>query len=175
MYQHLSPYRALRDDYVNWLKPYFCDGDFAITLTFRAYDFHFSNNYSPNYEKYNGHIHHFLNRLNRKFLGSHGRKGDAKVNVAYTFEQNYSSGVHVHMIMENSNHFLIQPEYRISTISNIWMGMRCSGYEKANHVVLAEDAQGWLSYSFKETNSNSTDKLFLDSWNLEPRISVNNK
>lgn len=161
------PSTRLRVHYHAWVNQYFSTGNFFdLTLTFRSYEFHFSKNYIPNYQRYSSHVKHFLNITNRSFLGSHDRKNDRKLKTIWVFEQNESYGVHFHMILENPTDCRIPEHERVDRLYELWMGMRCSGVRGANLIRECKGAPGWISYQFKGLNSNSTDKIFPELWHF---------
>jgi hypothetical protein len=157
-----------KPDYAAWLSPFFKNGDCALTLTFREIPQQYNKWYQPNYDLYAKHIHHYLNVVNRTFLGNEWKAGRRKLKCAYTFEQNSSYGVHAHMILETPPLQRIVKNKHPYYLRRIWADMKHTGEMKGTDFTEAHDAAGWLKYMFKDIQkADSTTVSFnVADWHL---------
>lgn len=162
---HLANKTVLfQHSHIEWLKPYFRTDDYAVTLTFRENINQYKSGYQANYTVYNKHIHHYLNVLNRKFLGN----SKAKLSCAYVWEFNAYYGIHAHMILMAPPETKIPKDMHETVIRQAWERMKCSGYVGAMDVKLVDDVAGWLAYIFKDVRpmQHASTSFDVDDWIL---------
>jgi len=152
-HNELTPIPTLpKQQYADWLSRYFKAGDSAITLTFPEIRKQYTKQYVPDFDLYAKHIRHYLNVVNRRYLGNEWKAGRRKLQCVYTFELNSSNGVHAHMILE------LPPANRLGKdidkhhfdLGSIWAKMKYTGDLKGTNFQQVYDAYGWLQYMFKD-------------------------
>jgi len=161
---------TLRTDYVEYVLPYFKNNDFAITLTYRETDSQHSSKYVPNYQKTSQDIKHFLNIINKKVYGRQSRNYKRRLKCVNVFEFNSSTGLHVHMALENPEDWHIPDAEKASLILNAWMSMKCSGSENANKLIRIYEISGWINYCFKDINDYNTERVDVANLHLISEI-----
>lgn len=159
---------ALKTDYVTWLTPFFNPGDCALTLTFRPDSKQYKTGYQPHYDLYAKHIHHYLNVVNRTFLGNEWKAGRRKLKCVYTFEQNASYGVHAHMLLESPPIHRIVKNKHPYYLRSIWASMRHTGEMNGTDFQEVYDVKGWLKYIFKDVRRTDayTASYNVEDWHL---------
>lgn len=154
--------------YAAWLSPYFKNCDYALTMTFRPVRKQYSNYYRPDYNLYAKHIHHYLNKVNRAFLGNEWKAGRRKLNCAYVFELNKSNGVHAHMILETPPIHRFVKNKHAYYLRTMWSEMKYTGDIKGTDFTEVYDATGWLNYMFKDISRTDivSTSYNADDWHL---------
>jgi hypothetical protein len=163
---------AFRTGYVEYVLPYFKNNDFAITLTYRETEAQHSSKYVPNYQKTSQDIKHFLNIINRKVYGRQSKSHKKRLKCVNVFEFNTSTGLHVHMVLENPADWQIPEAEKASLILNAWMSMKYSGSEKANKIFLGYEINGWINYCFKNINYYNTERIDVANLHLDSKINA---
>jgi len=159
---------TLKTDYATWLTPFFTTGDCAITLTFKSHYKQYKTGYRPNYDLYAKHIRHYLNVVNRTFLGNEWKAGRRKLKCVYTFEQNSSYGVHAHMLLERPPLHRIDKNKHAYHLRSIWAEMKHTGEMDCTDFQEVYDVKGWLQYIFKDVRKTDafTVTYNVDDWHL---------
>lgn len=148
----------------NFAKSHFNDGDYALTLTFKPSVVQYAFNYKPVLIYYSQSIRHYLNVVNKKFLGRDFKSRGQRLKVVNTFELNGSQGVHCHMILQNPKLARIEHANHIFELKNYWLKTRASGYAEANKIEVTYDAGGWIDYMFKDANKDKTEFIDYENW-----------
>lgn len=157
----------LRPEIINWVTPYFKDGDYQLTLTFRPDKYQYLLNYRPNLMWYSSHIKHYLNVINLKFYGAASRKGRLRLNSAHAFELNKTNGVHVHMILEAPRIICRVPvASQIHTLETCWLKLKYSGVDLATKIERTEDSHGWIGYIFKDISTMKDLRCDYSNWHV---------
>lgn len=165
----MQSFGAIRTNYVEFVLPYFKNNDFAITLTYRETDSQHSSKYVPNYQKASQDIKHFLNIINRKVYGRQFKSHKKRLKCVNVFELNTSTGLHVHMVLENPEDWHIPEAEKASLILNAWVSMKCSGSQNANMIIHAYEINGCINYCFKDTNYFNTERIDVANLNLDAK------
>ncbi len=153
-----------RCDLVEWVVPFFKQGDFALTLTFKP-TFHqnklgFQHSFVWAYKT----IGHYLNLVNRKMVGWHSSKPKRRLNYFGTLETNSSNGLHFHIILERPTYMKIPKHESFSVLINEWVGMREGGLKHAQWIEPVRDVKDWVYYITKDLDSSL---MNVDFKNLE--------
>ena len=151
---------------INWVKPNFKNVDFAITLTFKPDINQYRLNYVPDYRWYSSHVHHYLNIVNRTMIGRASNRPLERLKVAYTFELNFSEGVHVHMILEARENCKIPKMHQPMVLKSCWQNVHHSGLPQAQIVEPCWDSAGWVEYLMKDVSRKNNLHYDVQNWNF---------
>lgn len=129
---------------VDWVSPHFKLNDYAITLTYKENTSQHKSNYQPNLIKYSGDISHYLNCINRNFLGRNKSKS-IKLSAACHFELTAYKNIHIHLILQKPPIERIPEERHKEVLTNTWVDMYSTGNGKGVQIVPIHDVKGWVS------------------------------
>lgn len=136
--------RCLRDwiDISAWNDPH------AVTLTMKQVRFEGSGPFRTmvrlDAEKASRNLRHFLNALNRKFLGNLGRRQGQRISVIPILEGTKTKHLHYHLVMDSP--LRSDPEGIFeTTIRNLWSSTHWG--DRQVHITSADS--GWIDYITK--------------------------
>ena len=172
---YLSPQELeFKQSFVNTVSPYFKSGDYALTVTYKSYHnypsyFDSTHNIQPNsdlnYLKYCLDFKHYMNCINRTFLGAAKCKSQS-LNAVFGIEQSTNEGTHFHIILEAPPTDLIPKNNHVRELTDLWVGMNRTGNAKGTCITQCFDSDGWLRYIFKEITKNNTPRYDSTYWRL---------
>jgi hypothetical protein len=156
-----------RQEHIDWIAPFFRKGDHALTLTYPAYPNQYKPGFQPNYDAYNSHVTHYLQRIHRIFLG----RSKKRLNCAYTHEMNYSNGLHTHMILEALPENRVPIHLHETILAETWAQMKHTGQLQGVMIKQVGDPAGWVDYMVKDLKTVDHARLSFNvgPWGLSPR------
>lgn len=141
-----------------WITPNFKKNDYFVTLTFKPTIKFDESSRSRD-------ITHLLNKLNRIVYGKKFDKRTKQLKSFVIFENNYSDGSHVHMILERPvDQSRFSGEFD-KLITDTWHRMNNSGIKKAQDVRSCFDVDGLIGYMTKQIKT-ANSLIRLDVNNL---------
>ncbi len=139
---------------INMLLPKYKLGDYFVTLTF-------SSEYNFEDIRANKKVHKFLHSINRKIFGVKYDKKYKQLKSDFVYEQNYSQGWHIHMILEmpeQTNRF--DGDFD-KLIYRTWQQMNWSVVQQAQKVIsITETLENVLGYMMKKITAENQHQRF---------------
>lgn len=159
-----NPFR-FHNSAIEWALPSFANGDIAITLTYKEFDRQFSAKFSYDYVKQIDDVKHYLNKVNRRFLGRAQAKNNP-LKVAYGIELNEYNGLHIHIILQAPPTDRVSKEHHFNLLSTLWAEMRLTGKKAGIKIKEVDDVEGWVKYILKGFYENTSDRNDTQYWVL---------
>ena len=160
-----NPYKY-RQEVSDWVLRNFTEGDIAITLTYKEFDEQFSAKFSYDYIRQISDVKHYLNKVNRKFLGRAQGKNNP-LRVAYAIELNEYNGLHIHMILQVPPIDRVPKKHQFTLLSTLWAEMRLTGKRAGIDIQEIDNKGRWVGYMLKGFFENNSDRNDMQYWVLD--------